>query len=148
MFLATGEQLAGIISLSETGKRSGESPVHEAFVVPGTIIRRYLDALAEIRKIAEREKFLPPGCSPSLMLSAPWTYPPPRYPERLHQFVAAARAHGAERVQPSNEGADIDAVIGAARDKLSRLDAAGARGVLQAKIDEEADTRVPACCRC
>ena len=62
-------------------------------------------------------------------------------PERLRQFVEAARARGAEPVAPSNDGADIDAVIGAARDKLGALDVAGARDVLQAKIAEEEAAR-------
>ena len=46
-------------------------------------------------------------------------------------------------MQPSNDGADIEATIGASRAKLRALDAGGARELLQAKIaeGEEARTR-------
>jgi tetratricopeptide (TPR) repeat protein len=141
VFLDAGEQLAGIISLSETGKRSGESPIHEAFVVPGTVIRRYLDALAEVRRVAEREKVPAARLQPILDMIGAADVPISEYPERLLQFVEAARARGAEQVRPSDEGLDVDAVIGAARDKIGALDVAGARSVLQAKIDEEEAAR-------
>ncbi len=142
VFIATGEQLAGIISLSETGRKSGESAIHEAFVVPGTVIRRYLGALAELRKVAEQEKIPAARLQPILDQIGAAGVPVSEIPERLRQFVEAARARGAERVRPSNEGGDIDAVIGAARDKIGALDVAGARGVLQAKIDEEEAARI------
>ncbi len=141
VFLEKGEQLAGIISLSETGRKSGESPIHEAFVVPGTLIRRYLEALAAVRRVAESERVPAARLQPILDAIGAADTPPDQMPERLHQFVEAARARGAEQVRLSNEGADIDAVIGAARDKLGALDVAGARGVLQAKIAEEDDAR-------
>jgi tetratricopeptide (TPR) repeat protein len=137
VFLEKGEQLAGIISLSETGRKSGESSIHEAFVVPGTLIRRYVSALAKLRKMAEQESIPAARLQPILDAIGAADVPVEEYPERLHQFVEAARARGAEPIQQSNEGADIDAVIGAARDKIGLLDAAGARSVLQTKIDEE-----------
>jgi tetratricopeptide (TPR) repeat protein len=141
VFIGTGEQLAGIISLSETGKRSGESAIHEAFVVPGTVIRRYINALMAVRKVAERELIPAARLQPILDAIGAADVPVEEYPERLHQFVEAARARGAEQVRRSNEGADIDAVIGAARDKIGVFDAAGARHVLQAKIDAEEEAR-------
>ena len=58
--------------------------------------------------------------------------------ERLWDNLAlgdAARARAAEQVPASNEGADINATIVAARAKLGSLDAAGAQTVLRAKID-------------
>lgn len=118
VFLEKGEQLAGIISLSETGKKSGESPIHEAFVVPGTMIRRYLEALAAVRRVAERDHVPAVRLQPILDAIGAGDTPPDQMAERLHQFVTAARARGEEQVQPSNDGADIDAVIGAAREKL------------------------------
>src|SRR5215467_6671060 len=39
VFVDGGEQLAGIVSLSELGANVGKSRLHEAFVVPGTTIR-------------------------------------------------------------------------------------------------------------
>jgi hypothetical protein len=41
VFLEGGQQLAGIMSLSETGANEGETQLHEAFVVPATTIRKY-----------------------------------------------------------------------------------------------------------
>ena len=137
VFLEKGEQLAGIISLSETGRKSGESPIHEAFVVPGTIIRRYLETFAAVRRVAEREQVPAARLQPILDVIGAGEMPPDQMAERLHQFFTAARARGEEQVRPSNEGADIDLVIGAAREKIGTLDVAGARGVLQAKIEEE-----------
>ncbi len=58
-------------------------------------------------------------------------------PEYLERASQEARAHAAEPAQPSNRGADIDAVIGAAREKLARLDVSGATTLLDAKIAEE-----------
>ena len=141
VFLETGEQLAGIVSLSETARKSGESPIHEAFVVPGTVIRRYLDALMQVRKVAESEKIPATQLQPILDAIGAGDVPLADIPERLRQFVETARARGAERVAPSNDGVDIDAVIGAARDKLGVLDVGGARAVLQAKIAEEETAR-------
>src|SRR6266849_4034479 len=62
-------------------------------------------------------------------------------PARIAEFVTAARAHAAERVPASNDGEDIDATIAASRRKLQVPDSAGARAILQAKIDEERETR-------
>ncbi len=61
-------------------------------------------------------------------------------PGRLTEFIVAARARAAEQVPASNEGADIDAAIAAARGKLGNLDAAGAQTVLRAKIAEIEET--------
>ena len=44
-------------------------------------------------------------------------------------------------MRPSNDGIDIDAAIGAARDKLGAVDPAGALAVIQAKIDDEERNR-------
>ena len=110
-------------------------------MVPGTIIRRYLEALAAVRRVAERDHVPAVRLYAILDAIGAGDTPPDQMAERLHQFVTAARARGEEQVQPSNDGADIDAVIGAAREKLGTFDVAGARGVLQAKIDEEEEAR-------
>jgi hypothetical protein len=46
VFVEGGEQLAGIVSLSELGANEGKSLLHEAFVVPGTTIRAHVVRLA------------------------------------------------------------------------------------------------------
>jgi tetratricopeptide (TPR) repeat protein len=56
---------------------------------------------------------------------------------RAHEAIEAILARAREKVQPSNDGADIDATIGAARTKLRGLDTAGALSILDDKIAEE-----------
>ena len=87
VFVGTGEQLAGIISLSETGKKSGESEIHEAFVVPGTLIRHYLNAFDEVRRVAEREKIPAAKLQPILDSIGAGDTPPEQMAERLRVFV-------------------------------------------------------------
>jgi tetratricopeptide (TPR) repeat protein len=57
--------------------------------------------------------------------------------ERAEEAIAAILAKANERVAPSNLGADIDAIIAAARVKLARLDTAGAETILDDQIAEE-----------
>ncbi len=61
--------------------------------------------------------------------------------ERAEEAIAGIVAKANEIIKPSNDGADIDAAIGAARVKLKEIDTAGARGILAAKIAEEEDNR-------
>ena len=60
---------------------------------------------------------------------------------RAEEAVEGILAKARQKVEPSNEGADIDATIGAARERLGNLDTAGARSVLAAKIAEEETVR-------
>jgi tetratricopeptide (TPR) repeat protein len=60
---------------------------------------------------------------------------------RAAEAVAEIVARSRRPVEASNDGADIDATIGAARQKLADLDTAGARTVLADKIAEEEDAR-------
>ena len=60
---------------------------------------------------------------------------------RAAEAVAEIVARSRRQVEASNDGADIDATIGAARQKLADLDTAGARAVLADKIAEEEDAR-------
>ena len=53
VFVETGEQLAGILALSEIGVNEGKSPLHEAAIVPGTTIRLHLER-AEFDRSASR----------------------------------------------------------------------------------------------
>lgn len=57
--------------------------------------------------------------------------------ERAQEAIAAILAKASERVAPSNFGADIDAIIAAARAKLAALDTAGAEAILDGQIAEE-----------
>jgi tetratricopeptide (TPR) repeat protein len=57
--------------------------------------------------------------------------------EAIEEILARAR----RKVEPSNDGADIAATIGAARAKLGQLDTDSARSILAAKIAEEEAAR-------
>lgn len=46
VFVGTGEQLAGIVSLSELGANQGKSPLRVAFVIPASTILPYLERLS------------------------------------------------------------------------------------------------------
>ena len=60
---------------------------------------------------------------------------------RAGEAIAEIISRSERQVEQSNEGADIDAAIGAARQKLAGLDTAGARAVLTDKIAEEEEAR-------
>jgi tetratricopeptide (TPR) repeat protein len=60
---------------------------------------------------------------------------------RAGDAIEAILARARQKVEPSNDGADIDATIGAARARLGNLDTAGARSILAAKIAEEEAAR-------
>jgi tetratricopeptide (TPR) repeat protein len=61
--------------------------------------------------------------------------------EGAEEAIAEMIALSKSQVVPSNEGHDIDATIGAAREKLAGLDTKGARSVLESKIVEEETAR-------
>ena len=140
VFLNDGQQLAGILSLSEIGANEGESPLHEAFVVPATTIRRFVGTHAA-RPAAESKGIDSATLQSILDAIGLGEVPIAEIPTRLRQFVDEARTHAAEPVRPSNDGADIEAVIGASRDKLRNLDIGGARDLLQTKILDEQEAR-------
>jgi tetratricopeptide (TPR) repeat protein len=135
VFVDGGEQLAGIVSLSEKGANEGESRLHEAFVVPGTTIRAHVVRLTAA-PIARKQHLDIAELQPVLDALGAQEVPLAEIPGRLIQFIEAARARAAEQVPDSNEGADIDATISAARAKLGGLDTAGAQTVLGTKIAE------------
>jgi len=140
VFVDGGEQLAGIVSLSEKGANEGEGRLHEAFVVPGTTIRTYVVRL-KVAPVARDRHISIADLQPVLDALGAQNVPIAEIPARIAEFVTAARVHAAERVPPSNDGEDIDAAIAASRRRLQVPDSAGARAVLQAKIDEEGETR-------
>jgi tetratricopeptide (TPR) repeat protein len=133
-------QLAGLISMSELGANDGATHLHEAFVIPGTTIRSYLERF--ITRAAVQTEHLDPARLKDILAEIGATeIPVSEIPNRLRQYIEAAKAHAAEPAPATNDGADIDAAIGASREKLANLDSPGARMVLQTKIDEEKKER-------
>jgi tetratricopeptide (TPR) repeat protein len=140
LFIEGGQQLAGILSLSELGANQGQSPLHEAFIVPGTTIRSFLSKLAA-KHVATRTGSDLAELQPVLDSLAAQGVPVSEIPNLLKQFVDTVRARAQQPVRASNDGADIEAVIGASRTKLRTLDTAGAIEMLQNKINEEEGVR-------
>jgi tetratricopeptide (TPR) repeat protein len=134
VFRKGGQQLAGILSLSELGGR------HEAFVVPATTILRYVERLLA-KPVAAKQGIDPTDLQQVLEAIGARDAPLVEIPARLQQFVEGALSRAAEPVRPSNDGTDIEAAIGASRAKLRALDARGARDLLQTKIAEEKEAR-------
>ncbi len=60
---------------------------------------------------------------------------------KAEQGIAALLQRARTAVAPTNDGADIDAAIQAARDKLRVVDTRAARNILATKIAEEEDER-------
>jgi Trypsin-like peptidase domain len=54
IFIGSGQQLAGLISMAELGDEPQNAPIREAYVVPGTVIWPYVQALAQ-REFDERQ---------------------------------------------------------------------------------------------
>jgi Trypsin-like peptidase domain len=144
VFLDGDQQLAGIMSLSETGANEGETHLHEAFVVPATTIHKYLRALIErlaADQQVEKRGVDPARLQPILAKVGQMDVPDDKIAERLDASVEDILAQAAKPVAASNDGADIDAVIAASREKLGTLDTAGALDVLGAKTAEEEPER-------
>jgi tetratricopeptide (TPR) repeat protein len=140
VFIRNGQQLAGIISLSELGANEGESLLHEAFVVPGTAIRSHVSRLLAAPVAASRH-LSRIDLQTILDKMQIGDVPLAEVPRRLEEFIDGALARAAEPVDRSNLGADIDATIAASRVKLKTFDTAGAREMLRAKIAEEEAAR-------
>jgi hypothetical protein len=134
VFLDGGQQLAGIMSLSETGANEGETHLHEAFVVPATTIRAFLVRL-QARPVAEKQGINVADWQPILDRLGAQEVAISDIPARLLAFVEEAQKQAAKPVPVSNDGGDIEDVIKASREKLGALDTAGALDVLQAKLD-------------
>ena len=140
VFLDKAQQLAGILSLAELGANEGQTHLREAFVVPATVIWAFV-AKRLAQRLAAREGIDPEALQPVLDALGMQDVPAAEIPARLKQAIEDMRARAAQPVPVSNDGADIDATIGASRDKLGALDVQGARDLLQSKIDEENDAR-------
>jgi len=55
IFVGTGQQLAGLVSMAELGDEPQDAPVREAYVVPGTIIWPFVKAVA-LRELDARQR--------------------------------------------------------------------------------------------
>jgi tetratricopeptide (TPR) repeat protein len=135
VFVQGGEQVAGIVSLSELDANESRIRLQEAFIVPGTTIRSYLVKL-KATPVAHGQQLGIAELQPVLEVLGLQDMPLPDVPARLKDFIIGARARAAEEVRPSDDRPDIEATIAAARAKLGQLDAAGAHAVLGAKIAE------------
>jgi len=123
VFVENGQQLAGILALSEVGSKQGQNPLHEAFVVPATTIRVFLMRLAAA-PVAKAQGITADELRPILERLGAREAPIAEIPKLLMQFVEAAQARGAEPVPASNDGADIDAAPSSASSEGARGDRA------------------------
>jgi tetratricopeptide (TPR) repeat protein len=140
LFLKGGQQLAGLLSLSELGANDRKSDLKEAFVVPGSAIRRHLVALIAA---AEAQRLSLPRAQLQPLLDAIGAADAPiaEIPARLHAAVTGARQQAAAPPPRSNDGTDIDATLAAARAETGRFAFAEALATLDAKLAEEEETR-------
>ena len=140
VFVDHGQQLAGILSLSELGANEGTGTLREAFVIPGTTIRKHLVRLASAN-VAEVDWVSLATLQPIFDLLGAENVPVAEVPERIRQFVEAARERAGTPAPVTDDGADIAAAISAARAKLRDLDTDGAKSLLAGKIEEEEQAR-------
>jgi hypothetical protein len=54
IFVGTGQQLAGLVSMAELGDEPQNAPIREAYVVPGTIIWPFVRAVMERERAQQR----------------------------------------------------------------------------------------------
>jgi tetratricopeptide (TPR) repeat protein len=141
VFLDNGEQLAGLIALSELGANEGESHLHEAFVVPATTIHKYLAGRLAADQQAAKRGIDPDILKLILAKLGEQNVPDAEIAGRLDASIEAILAQAEKPVPVSNDGADIEATLVASREKLGALDTAGALNVLRAKIAEEEQER-------
>lgn len=139
-FIAGGQQLAGILSLSETGATPGKAATHEAYIVPATLIRRHLQRRAA-EPLARASHIPRDQLQPLFDAMGAADIPLAEFPARLREYLAGIAAQAATPATRSNDGDDIDATLAAVRNRLAEFDPAGADGLLEAKIAEEEQAR-------
>jgi len=125
---------APVITNSATG---GNVTIYNHHVTcPEEADRKHLELLAAI---AQEKGFDPKFLTP--LFEAAGQDPninPEQFETAIRTAVEALRSRSNNPVQPSNDGADIDAAIRAARQKLSDLDIEGALTILRTRDNEEA----------
>jgi tetratricopeptide (TPR) repeat protein len=134
-------KLAGLVSIADVEGDQKDVKLREAFIVPGTIIWRFVSA-AQAGPVAEREKVDIDKLRDLLANLGHDNVPAGEIPAKLEESLKALRAQGEKQAAPSNAGADIDATIAAARAKLRESDPQGALALLRAKRAEETQARV------
>ena len=90
VFLDDGQQLAGILSLSELGANEGRSQIHEAFLVPATTIRRFVSRRVA-RSAAEYKGIDPANVLSILNAIGLGEVPIAEIPAGVKEFVDANR---------------------------------------------------------
>ncbi len=139
VFLEYGQQLAGIIRLSELGSNEGENRLHEAFVVPATTIYKYLRALIE--RLAADQQAAKRGIDagklrPILAKLGEQDVPDAEIAERLDASVEAILAQAKKPVPVLAKPGEMDVPDG---EIAERLDAAAPEAIaaeLIAKLDK------------
>jgi tetratricopeptide (TPR) repeat protein len=133
-FIGDGMQLAGILRLSETGN----PPVRQAFILPGTTIRRHMERMTKAKvaagmgvDIATLEKAIP-----GLDLT---NVPVGEIAARIAEKVAAIEAKAAERPAVSNAGEDIEKAREEAASNLGAMDTDAALAVWDRLLATEKD---------
>jgi tetratricopeptide (TPR) repeat protein len=134
VFVNGGMQLAGILRLSETGN----PPVRQAFILPGSTLRRHLERLQTAAVAAGMGVSLETlqQAIPGLDLKG---VDVAEIPRRLAEAVAAITAKAAEAPDVSKAGSDIDAARAKAAAKLGDMDTDGALGVWDDLLVQEKD---------
>jgi len=138
LLIESTDELAGVISLSETGLIPGAAPIREAFAVPSVTIHRHISD--HIGREWARENGIPEGKVPQILkmigaadVSIAEIRTRLRYYYEDRQ-VAAASAK-------TNLGTDIELAIEKSRRLSAAFQPVGAMAVLDSIIAEETATR-------
>ena len=148
VFLKSGQQLAGLVSLAELGPEEEDQAgqLREAFIVPGQTIW-FCVGRAKAGAIAERENVDVARFREILSQLGYENVPASEIPQRLEAAIKEMKARAAKAVLPSNTGGDIAATVEAARARLHDLDPQGAVALLKKKRAETAEERKNATAR-
>ncbi|MGF3026830.1 hypothetical protein ACQVP2_28935, partial [Methylobacterium aquaticum] len=139
VFLVQGQQLAGILSLSMLGANAGKTHLHEAHVVPGTVVRDHLIALQAVPVATERH--IPVADLQDILARlGAQDVAVADIPRLLREFIEASQAHGREPLAASND-IDITATVERSRSLVQDFKPSEALSVLNARIAEENEAR-------
>jgi len=148
LMLQNGNELAGMLTLSETGERSGEAKIHEAFALPASIIHLHLRH--HIGREAARAHGIDAARVPQILTNlgaadisiAELRLRLEGYIADIKSFIAETKPVSAEVPPPSNRGGDTDAAIAKSQKLAAEFRPGEAMDVLDRQIaDEKADRR-------
>ncbi len=148
LMLKNGNELAGMLTLSETGERSGEAKIHEAFALPASIIHLHLRH--HIGREAARAHGIDPARVPQILKNlgaadisiAEIRLRLEGYIADIKSFIEETKPVSAEVQPSSNRGGDIDAAIAESKKLAADFRPGEAMDVLDRQIaDEKADRR-------